>query len=225
MKNTLFSILTAVCVMASVPTTSRAQTVISNLGQPVSYNASINPPARKAAGFLSGIEPTRITGLSLRVQQGGFGTFTGTFVVSLFLADNTTHAPTGSSLVSDTLGFTMTGQTSATLIFDGTDLVSLGGFTLNPNTKYSLVFSDSTEVNFGLLTTASATYTVNNGFASLGTLSSSDNGASWGSYAGTQLIYAMSGVTAVPEPSTYALLAGSAALVLAGWVRVRRRKL
>lgn len=216
-------LLAALCVAIILPGPARAQTVISNLSQSASYGTSIDAPNEKEASFRTGPDDTRITQLSLKVQQGDFGTFSGTFAVSLFLADITTNEPTAASLAMDTLAFSMVGQTSTILVFGSTDLVNLGAYTLNSNTKYSLVISNSTEANFGPLTTLNPTYFQSGGFSALGTLSSTDNGLSWASYAGSSLIYGLNVTTVVPEPSAYALLLGAVALGLAGWIRGRRR--
>lgn len=215
-------LLTAFCVAVLLPGPAPAQTVISNLGQPASFGTSIDAPNQKEASFRTGPDDTRITQLSLKVQQGDLGTFNGTFAVSLFLAHNTTNEPTAASLAMDTLAFSMVGQTSTILVFGNTDLVNLGAYTLNSNTKYSLVISNSTEVNFGPLTASSPTYFQSGGFSVHGTLSSTDNGLSWASYAGSSLIYALDVVTVVPEPSVSPLLLGAVALCLVGWIRQRR---
>lgn len=134
------------------------------------------------------------------------------FAVSLW--SNASNAP-GSQLGA----FTYAGS--------GTQFNWVTGATLNVSTTYWIVASSGQAVDVSTSHawggTSDASFALAGGWAAGAVLGSADQGGGWGSLPSNfQFAVTATELTAIPEPSTYAAIAGAAMLGLAAWRRRRR---
>ncbi len=211
--------LLAVSALAALAATAHAQVVVSNIS--ATHNNGVTyPPAPRllAQSFTTDSSSAQFNLISVSLMfYQSVGTI-GNFTVTVYGND--------SGKPGSVLG-TLSGNASPTATFAGQqETYTASGVTLNANTTYWVSWGFSSPNDDG------ATYigtpmqdTSATGQWSLGvTRVSFDFGSSWAGFAATEFpaqISIQASAIAVPEPGTYAAIAGAAALGLAAWRRRR----
>lgn len=203
--------LVTVLAFAAIASTTQAQTVveISNLAQANGGAITVNNTgtALLAQSFTTGSTATKLDFITPRFDTNLATAFT------LSLYSNSTTNP---GTLIETLTGTATPNSATTYNFTS------GGTILAANTTYWWVASAATSTNQAYISfTNSASFTSPDGWT-LGVIRSTTNsGTTWNDFnTGQELRFSVN-ASAVPEPSTYAALAGAAALGLAVWRRRR----
>jgi len=194
-----------------------AQVQFSTLGSFSDSTAYLQPGQSQATSFTTDNSDYLLTGITFDLYRVGSTDPFG-FSTSLYLSD-ANGLPTGSALT--TFSPTTLAAFSRPVAFtpDGT-------VTLQANTEYVFVMSSdsSSAVNVGINLISGASATVQpsgSSWTTRGQEAVLNAGAStWSTYNGYAYIYSVS-ASAVPEPSTYAILAGLAVLL---FVFYRRRR-
>jgi PEP-CTERM motif len=238
MKKNIWTLLALVALITTVATSATASvvTAIDNSSGTAAIQDLSFKNDLQGIVFQTGATSSAIANLTLSLTPWDSGTTTGTFTERLYAVDNSTNLPT-TELTLDSLSYSLTGpfQTSNNLLYTGSAIANLSGYTLAPNTKYALVIGDSSQ-SLVFWATGGGTntgYTTNGGYsvvASSVTYGSNppdpinpfaSTGSSWHANDYSNIIK-LDVVNVVPEPSTYALLCISLGVV--GYARKRMNK-
>ena len=158
------------------------------------------------AAFATGLSFQTLASTAGEIRTSSGGTFSSTTSASFGSISVSTSGFTSFSDYSD--AFTSLGVNTFTATGDLLSPTTIGAGNIAAGTSIWLLIDTGTEQGaFSLGTTPSLGVLVSNPGVST---------AGWGSKSGNNLL-----TTAVPEPSTYAMLAGALAL---GYVMIRRRK-
>lgn len=149
---------------------------------------------------------------------------TYSFTLDLRAVDGS-NLPTTTVYAADVVSFTMPvgGSTNFQVGFGASDLANISSYAMSASTTYALMIyasKDGSSVSsnaFALRRNGSGVYTTQDGFSVVHSLSSV--GGTPGTYAGAYGINI--GTVAIPEPASFAMLAGVAVL---GAVALRRRR-
>jgi hypothetical protein len=204
-----------------------AQNAVSNLGQGASNgsadigNAS-DGTRNRIFSFTTGASASSFDFTSVTITFNNGGGSPPALNVGLYSAfDATTSAGVTTSVTGLSL-------TTGNPLAAGTSVFS-GTASLLPSTTYYLKLSAGTPPagNNYTLSLLNTTSVDNGGLAgwSIGSgvwLNYPTSGNQWTFYSGTPLISVQATASAIPEPSTYAAIAGAAMLGLAVWQRRRR---
>jgi hypothetical protein len=190
----------------ALTSTALAQTMVSNLDATVNGTSNTASNQTLANSFTTGASATNLSSVTLFMANntGGSG-----FAVNLY--SDGSGAP-GSALES------LSGPGAPST--NGNYNYTSAGTLLNANSTYWIVATSSVD-HFGWGQTSSTTETSSSGWTigDVG-LASTNGGASWITNTSNVQMFSVS-TTAIPEPGTYAALAGVVALGFAAWRRRR----
>jgi len=203
-----------------VGSAAHAQTVlVSNLATTNGSNNQVDSGFWRSQAFDMGSASFNLSSVEIRGFQNSSG---GT--VAIF--SNTGTGFNNGSDKPNTLLSTLTGSIpvggSASTTFT---LTPASAVTLASNTRYWIVWEASDNSHWfspSNGTTSGADASIP---SSMGLRFSGNHGSSWTIGSNETMEIGISGVSAIPEPSTYAAMAGAAALGLAAWTRKRRTTL
>ena len=222
MKITIWSLLTLAALTFTLAAPATASVVIDATGGTYE-NVFAFSDYQLATVFTAGTGGA-ITDLKLGLQADTVGATSFSATLRSVGAGNAPIAGDAGILASVTLPFTVTGVGSNTL-YDFTSLGDLGAYSLTPGTQYALTFSDtSSTLSLPLLN--NSTFDVANSFTVQGLAILTNGTANFEFYTndayGSMNIQLSTGASAVPEPSTYALLCISLGVV--GYARKKMGK-
>jgi hypothetical protein len=198
-------------VLGLLTSSVQAQVVISNLPNTVTGGSFVTATEWKAMLFTTGSLPTQLSSIALGLNPITSAPVTQHVSISIY---SVSYATPATLLATTGLTAVAMSATGGVYTFD-----SLPDLTFSASTSYALaISSDATGIKWGR--NANVSPTTSDGFAYSNFLGTNDIGASWGTVTSSDNAFSIT-VCAVPEPSSYALLAG---LTMLGMVATRRRR-
>ncbi len=228
MKKTILSILTLAALTLTAlttPATASLVTAIDNTTLTTDIGQNFYRYPRYVA-FQTGSNSASINSLTFKFGLTAAGSSSGTFAAHLYAVD-ATNMPTGSPLASQTgMAYSLFGPGfTFDITYTGADIANLSSFIMLSGQKYALAL-DSENGNNTLYWgykpgSTLSDYTTGDGYTVLATGYS--QGGVWGENANRYMLkLETNSASAVPEPSTYALV--SIGLVGLGYARKRMKK-
>lgn len=208
----LTSLCPALLLILAIASPACAQVVVSNLTATGGGTLSVSTTQSVAGAFTTGATTSLLGNVTLAL--GNASGATSVFTVALY----------SSNLgLPGTLIETLSGPASPQPV-GNYSFTSGGSTTLNPNTTYFWVgtlASPSSSDRRRPLFALSTNETSSDGWAITDFYYVKGSSGTWNATAGNPLMFSVSATSAIPEPSTYAALAGVAALGLAAYRRRR----
>ena len=221
MKKAFPFIFIVVALSLTLVVTAAASIIIDSSSVSTSVTAPISTYKRGIVFTTGGVGPYTINDLKLRLNAIA----TGDYTINAGIYDVSSNRP-NSPKTSETLPIHATITGYQLYDFNSTVLNSLGTYSLISNTQYALIFTGISSNNLTLARNGLSlnSYTVSDDFSVNNSVFSS--GGSWSSVPTQNYALQLDvtgSPTAVPEPSTYALLCISLGVV--GYARKRINKL
>ena len=222
MKKAIWSLLTLAALTFTLAVPATASIVINSTGGTSVGDLPLGP-MHGATVFTAGTGGA-ITDLKLGLYASAAGDNYFSAALRSVGPGNVPTAGNGGILASVILPVTIT--VGDNTLYDFTSLGALGAYSLTPDTQYALTFYGAGPDNYiGLSILDPVNYAVADGFTVQGLGYSVNNGASFkfvGNTIGSMNIQVSTSASAVPEPSTYALLCISLGVV--GYARKKMGK-
>ncbi|MEI8039546.1 MAG: PEP-CTERM sorting domain-containing protein [Verrucomicrobiota bacterium] len=228
MKTRLIQLTCGLALLGALPS-AQATVVLDNTSAEWNTGGEFSAVMARdlALVFKTGSTGGTIDALSFALIASGPSTTypTLTFSAYIYQCGGVYNNPGGAALATQNgLTATFTGEpgwTSQLFSYDAAALGGLTSFELAADTSYALVLGNNNDPNrtFYWAMADPPTYTLNEGYTFLGTNFSFDNGATWDRTSSGAPPIASISMTAIPEPTTAAILG----LVTSG-LMLRRRK-
>lgn len=211
-------VCTTLMLLTFAGSSVKATDLYNTMGQSVDSTQLLKDSTWTALSFMTSATDFTITGVTIPVKNV-IGLTLGNIQVSLYTGDGSNSRP--NTKIGSDLGTTPVSGFSNSAVYQDYAITGLN-VTLSPSTKYYVVISasgiGSGAQDFLYLGLHSGAGGVTTG--SLGFSQSLNSGSSWDAPGNSSSVVGL--VTAVPEPSTYALAAIATGLITA---LARRRKL